>query len=87
MKKQPRRWFRILTAIGIASLMIVGILAIQTFSIIRRAASIRHCPCAASAHVHQNSWIFIYKEMSISFISLTVFYRLVSWKSSWKTGT
>ena len=35
MKKQPRRWFRILTAIGIASLMIVGILAIQTFSIIR----------------------------------------------------
>ena len=52
-----------------------------------RAASIRHCPCAASAHVHKNSWIFIYKEMSISFISLTVFYRLVSWKSSWKTGT
>ena len=35
MKKQPRCWFRILTAIGIASLMIVGILAIQTFSIIR----------------------------------------------------
>ena len=35
MKKQPRRGFRILAAIGIFILMIVGFLVLQTLSIIR----------------------------------------------------